>query len=386
MELLPIALSFAFGALLGVLVTLFASRQNEQRRSAHENSMQEALKNTFSTLATEALDSSNERFLTLAQTRLETQTTRHSGELEGKKVLIDQRLEEMTGKLSEVSAMVREFETARDGKLGALKEELDKLNSVSTNLHDLLSNNRSRGKWGERMAEDILRIFGFIEGTNYARQSSLETDGSVTRPDFTFFLPNNLLLHMDVKFPLDNFELFYGAPEGSPDKETYKKKFLGDVKNRIKEINKRGYINDNTVDCVLIFIPNEQIYRFIHEEDSSIIDEALKNRVVICSPITLFVVLAVIRQAVKNFKLEKSSQAIVTVLSEFEKQWNGFAESMDKIGKALSSAQSAYDDMFDKRRKKLDTQLEEVRRLREADEPDRSDEPMAEIEDSVIVG
>jgi len=113
---------------------------------------------------------------------------------------------------------------------------------------------------------------------------------------------------MDVKFPLDNY-LKYLEAQSEVDKAKYRTAFLNNAKARVKEVTTREYINpdDNTVDCVLLFIPNEQVYAFIHEQDSSILENGIKNQVVFCSPITLFAVLAVIRQAVEHFALEKTS-------------------------------------------------------------------------------
>ena len=66
-----------------------------------------------------------------------------------------------------------------------------------------------RGQWGERIAEDVLRLSGFLEGVNYLRQHTLTDSGG--RPDYTFLMPNGLVMHMDVKFPLDNYLRFLDA-------------------------------------------------------------------------------------------------------------------------------------------------------------------------------
>ena len=111
---------------------------------------------------------------------------------------------------------------------------------------------------------------------------------------------------MDVKFPLDNY-LRYQEANSDADKSRHMSDFLRDVRGRVKEVVGREYINpeQNTVDYVLLFIPNEQVYAFIHEQDRTILDDALMNKVVFCSPLTLYAILAVIRRAVDNFTLEK---------------------------------------------------------------------------------
>ncbi|MBU0549628.1 MAG: DNA recombination protein RmuC, partial [Candidatus Omnitrophica bacterium] len=126
------------------------------------------------------------------------------------------------------------------------------------------------------------------------------------------------------------------------------------------------YINPaaNTVDYVILFIPNEQIYAFINESDSSILDEALRNKVILCSPLTLYAILAVIRQAVDNFNLEKTAGQILQLLGTFNKQWGLFIESMDKMGKRIDDARSEFDALVSTRRNQLERPLRQIEQLR----------------------
>jgi DNA recombination protein RmuC len=170
---------------------------------------------------------------------------------------------------------------------------------------------------------------------------------------------------MDVKFPLDNYVRFLEANSESV-KAKFCDDFLKDVKARIKEVTTREYINpeQNTVDYVLLFIPNEQIYAFIHEQDSSILDDGIKNKVIFCSPITLFAVLAVIRQAVDNFALEKTSNEILSLLGAFKKQWGEFLKKMELLGKRIEDTQKEYEALTTTRRRQLERPLNKIEFLR----------------------
>ena len=46
---------------------------------------------------------------------------------------------------------------------------------------------------------------------------------------------------------------------------------------------------------LLLFIPNESIYSFLNQENSSLIDYSLKNKILLCFPINLYVILSLIR-------------------------------------------------------------------------------------------
>jgi DNA recombination protein RmuC len=344
--------------------------ETETQKKADMDAVIENIKQSFGNLSLEALSKSTEEFLKLAKTRLESEREIGSKELDAKKGLIDQQLKQMTSKLEDVSKVMGELEKDRVRKFGELASQLTIANQQSaalmqtTNLlREALASTKARGQWGERMAEDVLRLAGFIEDVNYFKQKSI--DEARSRPDFTFLLPRDLKLNMDVKFPLNNYIRFLET-DTDTEKTRFRNDFLRDVKNRVKEVTSREYINpeQNTVDYVLLFIPNEQIYSFIHEQDSSILDEGIKNRVIFCSPITLFAVLAVIRQAVDNFALEKTSNEILSLLGSFKNQWNEFLKKMDLLGKRIADAQKEYEALSTTRRRQLERPLNKIDDLR----------------------
>ena len=165
---------------------------------------------------------------------------------------------------------------------------------------------------------------------------------------------------------------------------------MKDVKSKIREVTTREYINpeQNTVDYVLLFIPNEQIYAFIHEQDYSILDEGIKNRVIFCSPMTLFAILSVIRQAIDNFALERTSNEILSLFGIFKKQWNEFVKRFDQLGRRIEEVQKEYETIVSTRRRQLEKPLERIDSLREqrgllasADENKKMNPP-TESEDS----
>ena len=317
------------------------------------------MKDSFGNLSLEALSKASEELIKLGST-----------DLDSKKGLIDQQLGRMTEELDSMSKLMKELEKDRVEKFGELTNQLKTtseqtalLKQTTESLREALSSTKARGQWGERMAEDVLRLAGFVENVNYFKQKSIEGIGS--RPDFTFPLPRDLKVNMDVKFPLDNYVRFLEA-KSDLEKEKLKNDFLRDVKARIKEVTTREYIDpeQNTVDYVLLFIPNEQIYAFIHEQDSSILDDGIKNRVIFCSPITFFAVLAVIRQAVENFALEKTSNQILSLFGSFRKQWNEFIKRFDNLGKRIEDTQKEYEGLVTTRRRQLERPLNKIEDLR----------------------
>jgi DNA recombination protein RmuC len=309
---------------------------------------------------------------------LDHERRRATTELDGKKALIDQQLGVMTSELGKVGELVRGLDADRRSAFGELTNELQRqhegLNALSENtrqLREALASQKTRGQWGERMAEDVLRLSGFLEGVNYRRQATLAESGG--RPDYTFLLPNGLVMHMDVKFPLDNYVRSLEA-ESELETRRFRDQFLRDVRDRVRELTTRGYLDDGTetVDCLLLFIPNEQVYAFVHEQDRGILDDALRHKIVLCSPLTLYAVLAVVRQAVDNFRLEKTSNEILALLGEFSLQWQKYVLQLEKVQQRFDAVGKEYAALMSTRHRALQRPLDKIEALRH-DEPALTD-------------
>lgn len=357
--------------LLGCLTGIGACALFLKLRSQDKSTIEEQMKNTFSGLSLDALAKNTEHFLKVAQENLSKQSELQGKELHNKKTLIDQTLVNIKKEMDQVKLTIQNVEKDREKKFGELSnylktstEQTTMLRETTAQLKEALASSKTRGQWGERMAEDILRLSGLIEGVNYSKQKSQEFSRSI--PDFTFFLPNQLRVNMDVKFPLNNY-IKYLNTSVPTEQENYKQQFLRDVKQRIKDVTSKDYINPehNTVDYVLVFIPNEQIYGFINEHDQTLIDEALKQKVIFCSPLTLYALLAVIRQAIDNFTMEKTASEMLSLIGSFNKQWKKFNESLDKMGKRINDAQQEFHILTTTRKTQLERPLQKIEALRE---------------------
>jgi DNA recombination protein RmuC len=290
----------------------------------------------------------------------------------------------MTAELGMVNTLVRVLENDRRHAFGQLTNELRRqhegLETLSANtqqLREVLASSKARGQWGERMAEDVLRLAGLLEGVNYRKQATLAGAG---RPDYTFLLPNDVVMHMDVKFPLDNYVRYLDA-DNDIERAARRDQFLRDVRDRVKELTTRGYLDagDETVDCLVLFIPNEAVFAFVQEHDRSIIDDAMRAKVMLCSPLTLYAVLAVVRQAVDNFRLERTSNEILSLLGEFNKQWEKYTTQLDVVQKRFDSVAKDYGALMSTRHRALQRPLDKIESLRtESSQPALLDIPSLE--------
>jgi DNA recombination protein RmuC len=379
-EALAAIIGFVIGAGLVLVIQLVRRRAaGDLARQLLEQSAADRLQSlqtvvaevqaAFARLSQEALKSSNEQFLQLAETRLSAQTKEGETALASRQKLIDETVKQIGGRLAEVTNTLQTLEKDRRETHGALVQKIENVNRTTTalqtttaQLREALANPQRRGQWGERMAEDVLRLAGFIEGVNYVKQAANEVG---RKPDFTFPLPQGRRVNMDVKFPLPNYLRSLDAPDETAAAQA-RTAFLRDVRARIKEVTGREYIDPaaGTVDYVLVFIPNEQVYGFIHEHDATLLDDALSQKVVLCSPLTLYALLAVIRQTAEQFRLEQTSQQILELLGAFSKEWRKYTDLMDRMGKALEQARDQYDTLTTTRTRKLERQLDKIDELR----------------------
>jgi DNA recombination protein RmuC len=306
-----------------------------------------------------------------------------SRELEVRSGAFEQRLGEMRGEmrdeLARMADLVEGMRRERAEQHGSLLAGLEqatrasgRLAETTQHLREALASPKARGQWGERIADDVLRAAGFVEGVSYRKQTGLPGGGV---PDFTFLLPGSWLLNMDVKFPIDNY-LRYLECESDTDRQRCRAQFLRDVRDRVKELGKRGYTEgSDTLDELLLFIPNESVYAFIHEHDPELLDVALRQRVVLCSPISLFAVLAVIRQAVDQFRFERTSDEILGCLTGFRQQWDKVAEALDVVTKRFDTAQRGLEELVGPRKRQLERQLDAIDSLATQRGIDPADKP-----------
>ena len=308
--------------------------------------------------------------LDLAEQKFETERVRQKAELDSKKQAVETAVGDLSRQLKDYETLVKGFEDDRNKKYGSLEARLkdagettEKLTATTESLRSLLSNSRIRGQWGERMADDILRASGLQENIQYLKNRSQEN--AATRPDFSFLLPDSHRFNMDVKFPLDNYVRMVNAP-AEEEKARFKAEFLRDVKARIKELQKREYINpaEGTLDYVLLFIPNEQVYGFIHESAPGLIDEALKQKVIMCSPFTLYAVIAVVRQAFDNFHFAQANQEVLKLISNFGAVYGKFKERFEALGAQLAKAGELYQDISQTSYRRLDQAIAKIDKVR----------------------
>ncbi len=285
----------------------------------------------------------------------------------GTKDSVKEIIERMHLELDKTKKQLDDSEKERIGQFNTLKTILEEHKSltgelkVSTdNLKNVLSNNQMRGKYGEEIAENLLRTIGFIKGENYVANESQETNAN--RPDFTVFLPDKTKVNIDVKFPYKSL-LHFNETEDKELKEKYLKEFAQDVKQKIKEVCSRDYINpqENTVDFVILFVPNEMIFSFIYDHLPDIWSEAMAKKVILAGPFSFTAILRMIFQSYRNFKYQENLYDIIKLIKVFEQEFEKYNTELDNLGNKIRQTTEQYEKVSTTRTRKLTGVVEKIK-------------------------
>lgn len=346
------AIGVVLGLAMGVGVTWCLMRATRRDDEAQLDAAQQQLRETFGALAVDALDA-NAR-------RLGEQT---AATLESKKALIDQAVVNVNERLNKLGVDLNRREAEYKQSFGSLSQSVTSLGQMTGELHNVLASTQRRGAWGERMAEDILRLSGLVEHVNYTKQSGAEAESG--RPDFTFFLPGDMKVNMDVKFPLETYRAYLDA-DSDDGRAIQLKSLLTALKGHIRTVAGRGYIDPKapTVDYVILFVASEQILSVVLAESPDLVDEALGKKIVLAGPMSLYAMLSMIRQIAQHASIMETADEVIGLLAAFNKQWQAYCEQMDKVGQRIDQLGREYETLATTRTNMLNRPLEKIEDLR----------------------
>jgi DNA recombination protein RmuC len=331
------------------------------------NSLGDSLDSKMKEIMPDVLKNANEQLILMADQKLGSEKKEIKTDIENKRMELERLVKTIQEDLKESKESLTKSEKERIGSFMELKNKLDEYSKVTSqlsttteNLKNLLSNNQLRGQFGEQVADELLQMSGFVKGTDY--EFNKEQAGSETRPDFCIYLPDRTKINVDSKFPYANLQKMTEV-DSKEEKATYKKKFEKDVKEKIKQVSTRDYINpeDNTVDFVILFIPNEMIFSFIYDKLNDVWKEAMKKKVVLAGPFSFTAILRMVRQAYENFSYQKNIRQVIGHIQSFEKEFQKFQEEFVKIGERIKSLDKQYTNVSGTRVRALTKTVDMIR-------------------------
>lgn len=236
---------------------------------------------------------------------------------------------------------------------GATKQMIDVGKDISS-LQEILRAPKLRGNLGELFLDNLLSQI--LPGQGLYELQYRFKSGEIV--DAVIRLVDHMLVCVDSKFPLENFQKMLDAQNEKDEKRVgqCRKAFFTDVKKHVDAISSKYILpEEGTLNFALMYIPAENVYYETITKDladeGNISQYALSKRVIPVSPNTFYLYLQTLLIGFKGMQVQKNAQHILEGLSQLKGDFGKFAESYELVGSHLQHAQAS----FEKSEKRLDS-------------------------------
>lgn len=312
---------------------------------AFNNSVREETKAQFKSLAADIFSSQSEKFKEANETRLSEILNPLKEDIKDFKRRVD---DTYMNSSKERTLLGEQMKRLMELNMSIGKEARDLTEALS-------GNTKVQGDWGEMVLETILVKSGLVEGENYFVQRTKNDDGTQIknddngrlRPDVVVALPDKKCIVIDSKVSLTAYVNYINA-DNDDDRQRFGKAHLLSVRSHLKELETKRYQdfvgvgNDDRIDYVLMFIPNEHAYMAAMTLDNNLWMEANEKRVVIISPAHVISTLRLIAQLWTRDKQTKNALKIAEEGGKLYDKFVGFVNDMQTVEQSLGKASEAY--------------------------------------------
>jgi DNA recombination protein RmuC len=352
---------FALGAAIAYLLAerrwrtaAVTAQQNlsEQRRLLDE--AQTKLRDTFTSLSSDALQRNNEAFLNLAKEKFATLSTEAAGSLEQRKAQIEGMLKPMQEVLNQYQTRLTEIEKSRVESYSMLREQLGTLAETQRTLHlqtnqlvSALRRPQIRGQWGEITLRRLVELAGMSARCDFVEQGSVATEDGRQRPDMIVNLPGERQIVIDCKASLDAF-LDSAAAADDDGRRACLGRHAKQVRTRASELSAKSYWNQfpRSPEYVVMFLPGEAFLYAAVEQDGSLIEDCLKNRVIVATPTTLIALLKAIEFGWRQELIAENAEEIRKHGKDLYDRIATLAAHFERLGASLDSSVKSYNDFL----------------------------------------
>lgn len=313
--------------------------------------LEKKLKDSFITIAYEALNSNNKLFLDLAEQKFQTLKVETQKDFDQKEQNFSNLIKPLSTMIEDYKKIVEELEieniktlTTMSTSISSLSDQATKLSLETSKLNNVLGTAKQRGRWGEITLKKILELAGLNSFTDFSEQNS---DESGNKPDFVIKLPNRRNIIIDSKFNADSYIRALEA-SSEEDRNKYLKAHSKAVLETCKDLAKKKYHEsaEYSADFVVMFVPNDSVLASAVEQDSNLLEQAMSLKIVIATPSTLYAMLKVVALGWQEFEFNQNAKKVKELGSELFKRTRTLTSHFNELNIALKRSVKAYNSII----------------------------------------
>ena len=288
--------------------------------------------------AMQATSDGTEKFFVAQAATLEEKTKSLLTPAETILKALDERVEKLTTSYN-----------THQGKVSRLTEEMMGMNTAANKMVQAMHSPVSRGKWGENSLRNIIETAGMLPYSDFTEQTTGEVEGRVLRPDVVINLPNQGSLAVDAKAPefAEAYEKMI-ATESIEEQQLLLADHIKSMRAHVKTLSLKEYWNqfDRSPEFVVMFVPLESMLSDALKADPTLVDDAMRSRVLIASPMNLLALLLAAHRGWQDFRVQEDAKKIGDLTKELYKRFSTLFDYVRKTGKGIQQSTTNYNNLI----------------------------------------